>query len=190
MRNYVVEFQELGLDLEPIRKHFIDEIKLKPEVWDKCMADPINFNPFETWAANTHPENMKPIVRSNHGMFLPVNMGDLGAMAVEVAAQPRDLHEHLSTFLIYGSRSASVLEIAKRRESTLFWAAGLNRKACKGSCSKAECDCKAKLVSYQAEQDSLLAMVTQSVEVNPGRLATVDIFNKPLDGDLPDIEQE
>ena len=190
MRNYVLEFQELGLDLEPIRKHFIDEVKLKPEVWDKCIADPVNFNPFETWAANTHPENMKPIVRSNHGMFLPVNMGDLGAMAVEVAAQPRDLHEHLSTFLIYGSRSASVLELAKRRESTLFWAAGLNRKACKGSCSKAECDCKAKLVSYQAEQDSLLAMVTQSVEVNPGRLATVDIFDKPLDGDLPDIEQE
>lgn len=189
MRNYVLEFQELGLDLEPIRKHFIDEIKLKPEVWDKCIADPINFNPFEQWAANTHPENMKPIVRSNHGMFLPVNMGDLGAMAVEVAAQPRDLHEHLSTFLIYGSRSASVLELAKRRESTLFWAAGLNRKACKGSCSKAACDCKAKLVSYQAEQDSLLAMITQSVEVNPGRLATVDIFDKPLDGDLPEIEE-
>lgn len=188
MRNYVLEFQELGLDLEPIRKHFIDEVGLKPEAWDKCIADPINFDPFQQWPANTHPANMKPVMKSNFGMDLPLNMGDLEMMAVEVSAMPRDLHEHMATFLKYGRKSNSVLEISKRRESTLFWAAGLNGRACSGACATKECDCKSRLVSYQAEQDSLLSMVVQSVDPEKGRLQSVDIFDKPLDGELPDIE--
>jgi hypothetical protein len=190
MRNYVLEFMELGLDLEPIRKHFIDEVGLKPEVWDKCIADPINFDPFQQWAANTHPENMKPILKSNMGMDLPANMGDLEMMAVEVSAWPRDLHEHIGTFLKYGRKSNSVLEISKRRESTLFWAAGLNGRACSGACATKPCDCRSRLISYQAEQDSLIAMVVQSVDPEKGRLDTVDVYNKPLDGELPEVEGE
>lgn len=47
-RNYVLGHQELGMDLEPIRRHFVDGIdnpleqdRLKPEQWDHLAQNPI-----------------------------------------------------------------------------------------------------------------------------------------------------
>ena len=42
MRNYVLEFQELGLDLEPVRRHFVDELKLKVSHYEALLADAVN----------------------------------------------------------------------------------------------------------------------------------------------------
>jgi hypothetical protein len=30
VRNYILEFTELGLDLQPVKFHFLQEMKLKP----------------------------------------------------------------------------------------------------------------------------------------------------------------
>jgi hypothetical protein len=191
MRNYVLEFLELGLDLEPIRKHFIDEIKVKPEEWDKVVADPINYDPYSNWAPNTAPANMKPIYKSNLGMDLPVVATDLNGMAVEMGAIPRDSERHFASYMKYGSRCSSILEFNKRRETTLFWAAALDRKSgCNGVCQKATCDCEATLVSYQEEQDTLLGIIAKVVEKKKGRLRHYYNINKPSRVELPEIDRD
>lgn len=190
MRNYVLEFLELGRDLEEIRKHFIDEVKLPPSSWEKLIADPINFDPFSGMAPNTAPQVMKPESKSNFGMPLPLDMSSLMSMATEIAVVPRDLNEHFPTFMQYGMKSSSVLEIAKRRESTMFWAAALSKRKCTGSCSKQACDCETKLVSFQTEQDSLISMISEVVEQGAGYLK--EFVNTPwtIGQELPDVEGE
>lgn len=190
MRNYVLEFQELGLDVEPIRQHFIDEIKLKPELWDKLIADPINFDPYSGWAANTAPETMKPVLQSNFGMPLPLNIDDLNSMAVEISSHKRDLESHFQKFYEYGGLCSSALEISKRRETTMWLAAALvqGAKRCdRTKCDKEKCDkaCRMpRLVSYQAERDTLLQLIEEAVE---GKLQYTDIEN-PVGNPTPVVE--
>lgn len=190
MRNYVLEFLELGRDLEEIRKHFIDEVKLPPSSWENLIADPINFDPFTGMAPNTAPQVMKPESKSNFGMPLPLDMSSLMSMATEIAVVPRDLNEHFATFMQYGLKSNSVLEIAKRRESTMFWAAALSKRKCTGSCTKQACDCETRLVSFQTEQDSLISMISEVVDRGDGYLR--EFVNTPwtIGQDLPEVEGE
>ena len=190
MRNYVLEYQELGLDLERVRHHFIDEIGLKPELWDKLIADPINFDPYSGWAANTAPETMKPVLQSNFGMPLPLNIDDLNSMAVEISSHKRDLESHFQKFYEYGGLCSSALEISKRRETTMWLAAALvqGAKRCnRTKCDKEKCDkaCRMpRLVSYQAERDTLLQLIAEAVE---GKLQYTDIEN-PVGNPTPVVE--
>ena len=160
MRNYVLEFIELGWDLEPIRKHFIDEVKLPPEAWDACVADPINFDPYFGWAPNTAPSKLQADAVSNLGLWLPMGQTELMGMAAVVGAHNRDLNPHFTVFLEHASKSKSALEITKRRESTLWLAAGLNQNKCRGckdaeSCDREKCGLP-RLVSFQMERDTLI----------------------------------
>lgn len=163
MRNYVLEFLELGWDLEPIRKHFIDEVKLAPAAWEACIADPVNFDPYFGWAVNTAPGKMVPEAVSNLGMWLPVGHNDLLGMAVATGSHPRDLNPHYPVFMEHASKSRSVLEISKRRETTLWLAAGLAQSKCKGCKSSETCAREGcmmpRMVSFQMERDTLLDVV-------------------------------
>lgn len=193
MRNYVLEFMELGLDLEPIRKHFIDEIKVKPEEWDKCLADPINYDPYSNWAPNTAPSNMKPVMLSNLGMKLPMVATNLNGMAVEVAGEPRDAEVHFAKYVELGTKCNSIVELNKRRETTLFWAAGLDRFKCSGSCQNGgSCDCKSPstLVSYHGEQDTLLEMIGEKVAEGKGRLTEYINIPRQVSDPIPDLDRD
>ena len=190
MRNYVLEFLELGMDLEPVRHHFVDEVKLPQETWDKCIADPINFDVYTGWAPNTAPETMKEKVLSNFGMPLPANLGNLSAMAVEMAAIPRDADQHFGLYMKYGSRCNSILELNKRRETTLFWAAALNTRKCKkGACNKEQCDCSSRLLSYNQEADSLLVLISDAVASKQGRLAAFEHRPYKVGQELPPLDE-
>jgi hypothetical protein len=184
MRNYVLEFLELGWDLEPIRKHFIDEVKLPAAAWEACVADPINFDPYFGWAPNTAPSNVQAEAVSNMGMWLPMGQTDLMGMAVVTGAKARDLNPHFTVFLEHASNSKSAIEITKRRETTLWIAAGLNQSRCKGckieereACTKEKCPLP-RFVSFQAERDTLVSVVGSMCE---GSLNYEDIPISSLD---------
>lgn len=172
IRNYVLEFQELGRPLDEIYEHFVVELKTPLPVWEAIVADPINFKPHTVMRPNTMPENMQVIAKSNLGMPLPIDTSSLHVMAVEMGSNQhqRDLNQHCSRIMETASKCKSVLEFTKRRESTLFLAAGLSRK-CSGSC-KQSCDpkdCEARLVSFQSERDTLLGLIDAATKTTAGR---------------------
>jgi hypothetical protein len=193
MRNYVLEFQELGLDIEPIRKHFIDEVKLPKESWDACIADPINFDPYFKWAPNTAPHNMTVPKQSNYGFHLPEPSDDLMGMALEVASRPRDFHPHFPEIIRWTSGCASAFEITKRRETTLWLAAGLANRGCSGKCDKGQCkkeECMRKLVSYQMERDTLLNLLPKACDANGIEYVdrAVRNYDEPIPAPLSDFD--
>jgi hypothetical protein len=81
----------------------------------------------------------------------------------------------------------------KRRETTLFWAAGLDRVKCSGTCQKGEpCDCKtpSTLVSYQAEQDTLLEIIGEQVAKGTGRLTEYINVPRQVSDPIPDLDRD
>lgn len=129
-RNYVLEFNELGLDLEPVRKHFtIDPVRadlpaiktyLTPETWDALVSDPIN--------------NVDDIgeLRAKIAMAaksLP-HLTTIEAVFDELRPITRDLNEHMDVFRALTQRTtdngqrATVVEFTARRESTVAFLAG------------------------------------------------------------------
>jgi hypothetical protein len=183
LRNYILGFQELGMDLEPVRQHFVDEVKLRPEVYALILENPKDFDPYNnkanSQAPNTAPQNMKPQYKSNMGLDLPFVAENLHSMALHVASLPRDLNEHAGVMMDFASRCSSILEITKRRESTMFLLAGLTRKqACaQKQCQKDGCQgvCKRENVdldSFQSERDSLLDLIKEAIPSSPGKPVT------------------
>jgi hypothetical protein len=45
IRNYLIGFDELGLDRAPIKKHFVEEVGVPELTYDTIAADPIHYNP-------------------------------------------------------------------------------------------------------------------------------------------------
>ena len=171
MRNYIIGFQELGLDVEPVRKHFVDEQGISQATWDYAILDPVSYVPGQLRGAELASPAL-PSATSNLGMPLPVaatSFHELTNFLKEKA--PRDLEKHADALIALASRCQSVIEITKRRESTAFLAHGLSSKsACeKQSCQSEGCsgDCKVvrKLHSFQYENDSLMGIITDIVDV-------------------------
>lgn len=197
LRNYILGFNELGLDLEPVRKHFVDETGMKQELFDLIVSDPVNFDPknnkFYRQHPNTNLQNMQPVSKSNLGMDLPVVADNLHTIAMHIASLPRDLDKHANALMHLASWCSSVAEITHRRESTAFLLAGLTRKQ---ACGKDECQktkkcentCKGpvRMVSWQSERDTLIPMLLEAVKTSPGKPVTyTDHKISPEDG-LPE----
>lgn len=171
MRNYIIGFKELGLDLEPVRHHFVDEQGIPQATWEYALLDPVSYVPGQLRGAELAIPSL-PSATSNLGMPLPVaalSFPELTSFLKEKA--PRDLEQHADALIALASRCQSVIEITKRRESTAFLAHGLSSKsACeKQSCQSQGCsgDCKLvrKLHSFHAENDSLLGVIADIVDV-------------------------
>ena len=181
MRNYILGYQELGKDLEEVRHHFVDEIGVRPEVWEFAVNDPVAFdpknNPYYKQRANTEPSNMQPIAKSNLGMPLPLLFESLHDVAVEVATYRRDLDTHAATLMDLASQCQHVTEMTKRRESTAFLLAGITRKpacqdeGCRTGC-KRDCNTPVTMISFQEERDSLITYLQDAVKTSPGKQIT------------------
>jgi hypothetical protein len=171
LRNYVIGFQELGLDLGPVHQHFVGEQGISQAVYDYILVDPVSYVPGQIRAADPSLPSL-PSATSNFGMPLPVaatSFHELTGFLKEKA--PRDLERHADALIALASRCQSVIEISKRRESTAYLAHGLSSKsACeKQSCASEGCsgDCKTvrRFHSFQHEGDSLLGIVADIVDV-------------------------
>jgi hypothetical protein len=170
IRNYLLGYDELGLDREPIRKHFVDEVKVPQQRYDVIAADPKAFSPY---VAPKQPQ-ADAIGTSNLGLPLPVGVENLGQVAEFLLKNPRDLDQHINAFMRWTIDCDVAVEITKRRESSAFLLAALGRKVCKGKCNKETCDkaaCKqaAELFSWQEESDSLLGILQEAVKIHQGR---------------------
>jgi hypothetical protein len=126
-------------------------------------------------------------------MKLPIVATNLNGMAVEVASEPRDAEQHFAKYVELGTKCNSIVELNKRRETTLFWAAGLDRVKCSGSCTNGgSCDCKSPstLVSYQSEQDTLLEIIGEKVVEGKGRLTEYVNIPRQVNDSIPDLDRD
>jgi hypothetical protein len=132
IRNYVLGFQELGLDIQPIHDHFASE-GMREETWARILVDPIGFR----------VDTSKP-VRSSSGRPIlqpqPPHAFDLDSTFEWLRHQPRDLNEHMALLKLLASRCERVAEMTKRRESSIALLAGKPKY----------------LLSYQEENDAIL----------------------------------
>lgn len=185
MRNYILGFNELGLSLDPVRKHFVEEVGISPMVWDYVVKDPVNYNPirneFRREPPNTGLSEFKPEAKSNLGFPLPLDLDSFQMVATFLQTKPRDLDKHAPKLIELASDCSSVFEVTKRRESTAFLLAGLTRinlckqeqcqkDGCQGVCSNSKQ--KVRMFSYQAERDTLMDMLHEVVRNDNGKAVT------------------
>ncbi|MFN9110318.1 MAG: hypothetical protein ACK5XN_09640 [Bacteroidota bacterium] len=115
VRNYVLGFQELGMDLDPIRKHFADE-GMRPETWQAILADPVGYRPPSGPPAS--PKG-RP---ANHPQ--PAHVFDINGVLEFLRVNPRDTNEHFDAITRRARNCQLAIEIGKRREPIFAMIAG------------------------------------------------------------------
>jgi glycosyltransferase involved in cell wall biosynthesis len=132
VRNYVLGFQELGLPLDEIKEHFLSE-GMREQWWDLLLQNP----------AGMQIDTSKPAVSPKGRPQLqpqPAHVFDMDGVYEWCRSQKRDLDEHMPALKRLASNCNLVVEMTKRRESTIALAAS---------------SCK-QLISFQEENDALL----------------------------------
>lgn len=137
MRNYVLEFQELGRDLAPVHEHFVERGKVNQDAWDYLLEDPI--------AHEEEPPNACGSCGEKSGGNALAKAGTLDEVFIMLQSMPRDLDQHMDKLAELAGQVEHVTEFSKRRESTVALASGGPQK----------------LVSYQVEQDALIKRLPQ-----------------------------
>jgi hypothetical protein len=164
MRNYILGHLELGLDLEPVRHHFVDEIGVLQADYDRVASNPKFYLPPPplqpqpgcggSCSGDCSQGSCEPPMKSARGLALPPfsKRASLDTLAAWVSSIPRDLNEHAGLLIEFASKSETVLELTKRRESSVLFL-GAHPK---------------HLVSFQSEPCELLditkAVMTQGQE--------------------------
>jgi hypothetical protein len=127
VRNYVLEFTELGRDLTPIREHWVDTQLLSEAEWDHLLADPVaHVTPpggrvsggcgQPRAAAAVSPRSPWPQPPDG-----PQNLDTLFEWAKSV---PRDLEKHADKIRELASQAGHVTAFVKRREWDVWLLAG------------------------------------------------------------------
>lgn len=140
VRNYVLGFQRIGRELEPIRAHFVDETrKMTSDQWAALIADPEReTEPGVERYADPVPDGA--YVARPSTLPQPFDLSSLDAVFDFVKSVPRDLNEHADTLRSLATGADVVVELTKRRESTAFLLAARPRV----------------LMSWQREPDALI----------------------------------
>jgi glycosyltransferase involved in cell wall biosynthesis len=103
IRNYVLGHNELGMDLEPVYKHFVETNLMPQREWRSVTENPHRFEP--VMIAETLPDIYERIQKTK-----------------------RDLDEHMPTLRQLAALCDSVTEFGKRREATIAFLAGKPKK--------------------------------------------------------------
>ncbi len=149
VRNYVLGYQEVGLDIAPIHAHFVATGLMSEKDWQYLLADPIAhtapgqrtpFNRDPTGSASKSPPQppASPAAAARPQPPDGATVPEIHAFLREI---PRDLDQHLDQLRDLATGATHVVEITKRRESTAALLAAAPKT----------------LVSYQREEDPLLA---------------------------------
>lgn len=164
VRNYVLGFQELGIDLAPIEEHFVASGLLPPDQWVYLLADPVtHIQPGQSVQAAA-PAKDPGCPTCTGGRPQPPESATLQEIHDWAKQQPRDLDKHLDKIRELAAGAAHVTEIAKRRESTVALAGAKPKH----------------LVSYNSESDPLLDRLA--------KLCPVYVRNPADPNGLPDID--
>lgn len=119
VRNYVLEWNELGKDLAPIYQHFVTDLKrLSQADWDYLVEDPIKHS--------EEPKNSSSPVPKQSGLPQPgTDVNNLKELFTWMKSQKRDLEQHADKLYELASKCNHVTEISTRREGTIALLAGL-----------------------------------------------------------------
>lgn len=113
VRNYVLWFNELNMDLAPIHKHFVEDGTFKESTWNELIKDPI---------AN---DDERHCASCNATKYSGVQLGTLDELYDEYSNKPRDLDQHMPKLRELAEVCEEVVEFSERQESTIaFLAAG------------------------------------------------------------------
>lgn len=118
VRNYVLEFKELGRDLAPVYDHFVASGLYPKESWAVLVADPVGTveDPGQAKGCGTCGGATK-----DERIAQAANLGQVYAV---VEATPRDLDRHMPKLRELSGKCEYVTEISKRNESLVALAAG------------------------------------------------------------------
>jgi len=131
VRNYVLEFNELGRSLDPIHEHFVATGLLPKHEWDYLISDPIAN---ETAQADTIQAAKAAsgagcgTCGSNAAANVVADLETLDEIFEVIKSMPRDLEEHMDLLKGLSSKCSHVTEIGKRKESLVALAAGKPKK--------------------------------------------------------------
>jgi hypothetical protein len=172
VRNYVLGHQELGLPLDDIYDHFVNQdisdedlpkhlvevhsvsLELIRRSPDKLRQIHSGFKlPKDQWEylLDNPIKHFRPAsalqLRNLQGSQPPPQLTDIAALFEWGKAGKRDLDEHFDTLREFASKCNRVTEFTKKRESTIAFAAGK----------------PLKLVSYTKEPDLVLRKVIEAL---------------------------
>lgn len=174
IRNYLIGYRDLGWDIEEVRQHFVDEVKVQPSIFDMIAKDPVGYVPYIP-PARTHAAPAAATSTSNLGLPMPTAYETVNDVVDFLAHQERDLNRHVGNFMQWTLGANTVVELTKRRESTAFFLGALGRKIpcnqekCQKEGCNQKCNRPAELFTYQEEQDSLIGVLQELVKTHPGR---------------------
>lgn len=112
VRNYVLEFNELGMDLEPIHQHFVGGFNFPEAAWKKIVTDPIGVQ-----------EEGCRTCGGGKGSLDSMKVTSLESTYELVVKNKRDLEEHLPYLRELASKCNVITEVSKRRESAVAFLA-------------------------------------------------------------------
>jgi len=125
IRNYVLEFQEMGWDIKPIHDHWVSSGLYTQEQWDHLLK-------------HLHDNTINELPKTSE-----IGFGSVAHLYRHVLTHPRDLNEHAPKIRDLARMCDHITEFSKRQESTIILCAGLSTEAHK------------KVVSYHTERGQL-----------------------------------
>lgn len=130
VRNYVLEFNELGWDLEPIREHFVDSDLMTQKAWEYLVSDPERH-------IESPPFGVSPGQKQQSGRPQPPpDAGLADVFEWSKKGGKRDIDQHMDLLLEYASKVERVTSLSKRREDAVAWVAAENVKSVRLWCSE------------------------------------------------------
>lgn len=114
VRNYVIGHAELGLDFEPVKKHFLDTGLIPPIWWEILMKNPSN--PPESPDIQQRQERQPTGGCGPCGKQQPVS--SLDELFKVAASQPSDINEHCLKLKELAAQAAHVTEFGHRPQAS------------------------------------------------------------------------
>ena len=144
VRNYVIEFQQIGDSLDPIREHFVDTGLMSKEDWGVLLSDPIRLKdpPVPSVAADA---SSSCSTCGNPSPEENLKFSDKEQVYAYLRAKDRDLNEHMDKLRELATGLDHVTEICNRREPTVAFLIADPKK----------------LVSYNTEYDGFVSAMEQ-----------------------------
>jgi hypothetical protein len=172
VRNYVLEWQELGKPLDDIHEHFVGSGWMSEAEWAKLLADPVAYRTPHRMVPPSQPGQASPY------HVLPAGDHNLDTVYDWVVARPRDLEKHAAKIRETAGKVKHVTAVVKRCEWDAFLLAGRPDH----------------LVTYTTERtglhDDLMGVVnrTETSPRAPRRLKTYTVHQLQDSLLIPDIE--
>lgn len=115
VRNYVLEFQELGRSVDVLHEHFVKEQGFDPDQWEWILKNPIE---------HAEPEQKcTPCEEKAKKREKELKFDSLDVPFEKAVLAKRDLNEHLHTLREFAEKCDHVTEFSNRKESTIAFMA-------------------------------------------------------------------